>query len=219
MATKSAVVHNPAVRPLYARLRVNGKRGDVSLGHCARKLLHLVFAIWKTNRPFDPNHYPWAGTETSGDEEPQPAKETAAGPKPEQVKAQKEVTAANTTVESNRDSVNLPTSSRSVDYVFLRDQISFERVLKHIGHWEHLRGSGSERRGSCPFHSKPSSKSRSFSVNLAKNVYHCFGKDCKQSGNVLDFWASYHELTLHQAALHLAETFNLQIKRTEKRSP
>jgi hypothetical protein len=27
------------------------------------------------------------------------------------------------------------------------------------------------------------------------------------------------ELTLHQAALHLAETFNLQIKRTEKRSP
>jgi hypothetical protein len=24
-----------------------------------RKLLHLVFAIWKTNKPFDPAHYPW----------------------------------------------------------------------------------------------------------------------------------------------------------------
>jgi hypothetical protein len=24
-----------------------------------RKLLHLVFAVWKTGKPFDPNHYPW----------------------------------------------------------------------------------------------------------------------------------------------------------------
>ena len=62
-------------------------------------------------------------------------------------------------------------------------------------------------RGSCPFHSEPGSKSRSFSVNPDKNVYHCFRNDCNQSGNVLDFWASYHKLTLHQAALHLAEAF------------
>ena len=24
-----------------------------------RKLLHLVFAVWKTNRPFDEKHFPW----------------------------------------------------------------------------------------------------------------------------------------------------------------
>ena len=87
MATKSAIVHNPAVRPLYRRLRAKGKRGDVSLGHCARKLLHLVFAIWKSNRPFDPNHYPW-----DGDEAPTTADELqrSVDPKQEQVQANPE---------------------------------------------------------------------------------------------------------------------------------
>ena len=33
--------------------------GDVAIGHCMRKLLHLVFAVWKTNRPFDEKHFPW----------------------------------------------------------------------------------------------------------------------------------------------------------------
>ncbi len=23
------------------------------------QLLHLAFAVWKSGRPFDPNHYPW----------------------------------------------------------------------------------------------------------------------------------------------------------------
>ena len=91
MATSSAIVHNPAIRPLYQRLRAKGKRGDVSLGHCARKLLHLVFAIWKTNRPFDPNHYPWDGEEApTTAEEPRRSAERAAGPKQGQVPAKKE---------------------------------------------------------------------------------------------------------------------------------
>jgi len=55
-AARSAIVHNPAIRALYQRLRAKGKRGDVALGHCMRKLLHLVFAVWKTNRPFDEQH-------------------------------------------------------------------------------------------------------------------------------------------------------------------
>lgn len=220
MATKSAVVHNPAVRPLYARLRADGKRGDVSLGHCARKLLHLVFAIWKTNRPFDPNHFPWARNETSrSNEDPEPAREAAADLKQEQAQTQKEVTTSNTNEKSNRGNVNPSASNRSVDYPFLRSQICIERILKHLGHWENLRGNGNEMRGSCPFHSEPGSKSRSFSVNPEKNVYQCFRKDCNQSGNVLDFWASYHKMTLHKAAISLAETFNLQINGLEKRSP
>jgi transposase len=52
-AAKSAVVHNPVIRALYARQRARGQRGDVALGHCMRKLLHLVFAVWKTDRPFE----------------------------------------------------------------------------------------------------------------------------------------------------------------------
>lgn len=58
-AAKAAMRWNPAVRPLYTRLVSRGCRGDVALGHCMRKLLHLVFAIWKTGKPFDPEHYPW----------------------------------------------------------------------------------------------------------------------------------------------------------------
>src|SRR5206468_3286391 len=46
-AAKSAILHNPVIRSLYARQRAQGKRGDVALGHCMRKLLHLVFAVWK----------------------------------------------------------------------------------------------------------------------------------------------------------------------------
>ena len=58
-AARAAMCHNPAVRALYRRLRSKGKRGDVAIGHCMRKLLHLVFAVWKTNRPFDEKHFPW----------------------------------------------------------------------------------------------------------------------------------------------------------------
>ena len=42
-AARSAIVHNPAIRALYRRLRAKGKRGDVAIGHCMRKLLHLVY--------------------------------------------------------------------------------------------------------------------------------------------------------------------------------
>jgi hypothetical protein len=58
-AAKSAISCNPAVKPLYRRLRQRGARGDVALGHCMRKLLHLVFALWKSGQPFDPKHHDW----------------------------------------------------------------------------------------------------------------------------------------------------------------
>ena len=51
MAAQTATLHNPAIRPLFARQKSRGKRGDVALGHCMRKLLHLVFAVWKTGLP------------------------------------------------------------------------------------------------------------------------------------------------------------------------
>src|SRR5207253_2914897 len=47
-AARSAITHNTAIRALYKRLRANGTRGDVALGHGRRKLLHLVFAVWKS---------------------------------------------------------------------------------------------------------------------------------------------------------------------------
>jgi len=58
-AARSAIRCNPAIRALYRRLKSRGKRGDVALGHCMRKLLHLVYAVWTTDLPFNPDHYPW----------------------------------------------------------------------------------------------------------------------------------------------------------------
>jgi hypothetical protein len=59
MAALAGIRSNPALRALYRRLKGKGKRGDVALGHCMRKLLHLVYAVWTTGKPFDPHHYPW----------------------------------------------------------------------------------------------------------------------------------------------------------------
>ena len=58
-AARVAIRYNPAIGALYRRLRAQGKRGDVALGQCMRKLLHLVYAVWKTDRPFDKNHFAW----------------------------------------------------------------------------------------------------------------------------------------------------------------
>jgi transposase len=82
-AARSAIVHNPAIRALYQRLRAKGRRGDVALGHCMRKLLHLVFAVWKTNRPFDAQHFAWqtpaaAGTTTTATRHPAATEPTPA---------------------------------------------------------------------------------------------------------------------------------------------
>ena len=60
MAALSAIRFNPAVRALYAR--VVAKHPDhkaIAVGHAMRKLLHLVFAIWKTKKKFAKNHYSW----------------------------------------------------------------------------------------------------------------------------------------------------------------
>ncbi len=60
MAALSAIRFNPAVRALYARVVAkHPQHKAVAVGHAMRKLLHLVFAICKSGRPFDPDHYPW----------------------------------------------------------------------------------------------------------------------------------------------------------------
>ena len=114
MCSLSALKDNPAIKPLYARQMANNKSGNVALGHCMRKLLHLVFAVWKTGKPFDPKHYPWIQAEsgqgesssTTGQTSPattvegNAAKEKAAGRKGQSPKGQA-VTAAQAKVRSS----------------------------------------------------------------------------------------------------------------------
>src|SRR5262245_10620875 len=66
MAALSASRHNPACRALYARVRAkHPDRPSIAIGHVMRKLLHLAYAVWKTDTPFDPQHYPWEGGKES----------------------------------------------------------------------------------------------------------------------------------------------------------
>src|SRR5262249_7698779 len=109
-----------------------------------------------------------------------------------------------------------PQARPQVDYAFLRQHIMIEQVLAHLGHLSRLRGRGQQRRGPCPVHSEPGATHRSFSVNLGKNAFQCFHADCGLKGNALDLWAAVHRLPLYEAALHLAETFQLPRNREEE---
>jgi transposase len=226
-AARAAITFNPAVRALYRRLRAKGKRGDVAIGHCMRKLLHLVFALWTTDRPFDKEHYPWeqpsdtsASVPTPPQPAPAPVNEKAAG-HTRDVPAKQVVTTATPSVAPAPAPVNptpAPTTPARprIDYAFLRRQVTLEQVLRHLNLFDQLHGSGQQRRGPCPLHGQATDRQHTFSVHLGKNVFQCFKADCAAQGNVLDFWAALHRLPLYDAALNLAATFQLPRNREEE---
>jgi transposase len=226
-AARSAAVHNPAIRALYRRLKAKGKRGDVALGHCMRKLLHLVYAVWKTDRPFDPDHYPWEAPDsppappTAAAAPPPAGNEEAVGPTRAEP-AQPGVTTAPSTVGATAEPVKATTAAAAarprphVDFAFLRGQVTLEQVLRQLGVFAGLRGRGQQRRGCCPVHDRAGAQGPTFSVHLGKGVFQCFQAECRAQGNVLDLWAGVHQLPLYEAALHLAETFRLPRNREEE---
>lgn len=219
-AARAAIMHNPAIGALYRRLKAKGKRGDVALGQCMRKLLHLVYAVWKTNRPFDEKHL--AGETPRGaaaDAATPGGKETAVGHKRD-VPAEEVVTTATATVAPTPTPVKpLPANGPArpkVDFAFLRQQVTLEQVLRHLGLFDQLRGRGRQRRGPCPLHGQPNDGQPTFSAHLGKHIFQCFHADCGAHGNVLDLWAAIHKLPVYEAALHLAETFQLPRNREEE---
>jgi hypothetical protein len=216
MAAKCASLHNPAIRALYQRQRAAGKRGDVALGHCMRKLLHLVYAVWKTDQPFNPRHHPW---ENSSMETP-PEKVT------ESLKAEPaaktEVTSATvTTVAAKRlagNSCRNKRPSQSIDYRYLRQQLSIAEVLKLLNYPQPLRSTGTQARGPCPLH-QDSRHRLTFSVNLEQGIFQCFARECKANGNALDLWAKANGMSIHQAALDLAEKLHLKLQWNREENP
>jgi endonuclease III len=226
-ATRSAITHNPAIRALYRRQRAKGKRGDVAIGHCMRKLLHLVFAVWKTNTPFDPKHFAWddpgdtrASATTTTAPAASSANEKAVGHKRDKP-ATKVVTTADSTVEPAAHAVKPAAQPNRgprphVDFEFVREHVSMTQVLDRLALMATLRGRGQQRRGPCPIHSNPADPARTFSVHLGKDVFQCFQADCAVRGNVLDLWAAIHHLPLYEAALHMAEAFGFPLNREEE---
>jgi hypothetical protein len=227
-AAKSAMQFNPAVRELYARLRSRGTRGDVAMGHCMRKLLHQVYGVWASDQPYNeaasmPRQAVAssvaARSASSCSADPQAPliseTQTAAGHK--RASPQREVvTAAAVNVARPAPKVKEAPASGSIDYAFLREQITLEQVLRHLGHFDGLRGRGAQLYGPCPFHTSTRVRSRSFSVNLKSHVFRCCHPTCGVQGNALDLWAAARHLPLYEAALDLAQTFHLKTQRSRE---
>ncbi len=229
MAALSAIRCNPAVRALYARVVAkHPQHKAVAVGHAMRKLLHLVFAICKSGRPFDPSHYPWSApahvessdnamsTSQQPTDKDMSVKGQAAGHTPDLVPAQPVVTAACADSVAETATVG---ESTFVDFAHLKQQLPLERVLDQLGLSARLRGRGAQRRGACPLH-RGDGRGRTFSVNLDEHVFHCFDPQCGRQGDVIDLWAAVHGLSLREAALDLVRTFNLEPsarRGTEKR--
>jgi transposase len=207
-AALSAIRCNPAVRALYARVVAkHPQQKAVAVGHAMRKLLHLAFAIWKSGRPFNPDHYPWqAPAHVTAPEPVRCEADQAAGHKPDVKPAQPVVTAA------CADSVAEAAACGEglfIDFAHLKWQLPLAQVLDHLGLLEKLRGQGPQRRGACPLH-RGDARGRTFSVNLNDHVFHCFDRTCGRQGDVLDLWAAVHGLSLRAAALDLVHTFGLE---------
>jgi Transposase IS116/IS110/IS902 family/CHC2 zinc finger len=231
MAALSAVRCNPAVRALYRRVVAkHPQQQAIAIGHAMRKLLHLVFAVGKSGRPFDPKHSPWEGPDLAGgdgttavepgdgqsDDSPRSAEGQAAGHKPGPGPAGKGVTAACPGTVPPAEAVGAGTA---IDFAHLKGQLRMAAVLDHLGLSSRLRGSGVQRRCACPIH-RGDNRGRTFSVNLGADVFHCFEKTCGQKGDVIDLWAAVHRLSLPEAALDLVRTFHLEptpVRGIEKR--
>ena len=67
-------------------------------------------------------------------------------------------------------------------------------ITEVVGQRVHLRKTGREYTGRCPFHAD---KTPSFSVSEEKGLFHCFG--CGKSGDVFDFIMGLDGLTFPEA--------------------
>jgi transposase len=218
MAALSAVRFNPAVRALYLRVvQKHPNHKAVAIGHAMRKLLHLAFAVWKTGRAFDPNHYSWqtpahvdadigAADEKATDTGTAPGKRTEGHQQAVVSETASEKSPTSTSDDSDRDSIERP---RFVDFAHVKRQLPMTRVLDHLGLSSRLRGSGPQRRGTCPLH-RGDARGRTFSVHLDEHVFQCFDPKCAAKGDVIDLWAKLHHQSLRDAALDLVQTFHLE---------
>lgn len=97
-----------------------------------------------------------------------------------------------------------------IDFKQLRQRLSFEAVLRHYG--VELKIRGRQHHGFCPLSNHQGKRnSPSFSANLDKGIFQCFG--CGTKGNVLEFAALMESVDpkngaeLHKVALKLQERF------------
>lgn len=79
-------------------------------------------------------------------------------------------------------------------------------IVDVISQYVHLKRSGRNYFGLCPFHNE---KSPSFSVSPDKQIFHCFG--CGVGGNVITFVSRIEGLNFVETVQMLAERANIQL--------
>lgn len=83
-------------------------------------------------------------------------------------------------------------------------------IVDIISQYMHLKRSGRNFFGLCPFHNE---KSPSFSVSPDKQIFHCFG--CGVGGNVITFVSKIEGLNFIETIQMLAERANIQLPTLE----
>ncbi|NOX25478.1 MAG: DNA primase [Deltaproteobacteria bacterium] len=77
-------------------------------------------------------------------------------------------------------------------------------ILEIVGESVSLKKTGVNYKGLCPFHSE---KTPSFTVNPARQYFHCFG--CSEGGNVLHFVMKSQNMGFIEAVKYLAGRYNI----------
>ena len=83
-------------------------------------------------------------------------------------------------------------------------------IVDIISQYVHLKRSGRNFFGLCPFHNE---KSPSFSVSPDKQIFHCFG--CGVGGNVFTFLTKIEGISFVEAVQTLAERSNIKLPTLE----
>ncbi len=83
-------------------------------------------------------------------------------------------------------------------------------IVDIISQYVHLKRSGRNFFGLCPFHNE---KSPSFSVSPDKQIFHCFG--CGAGGNVFTFLTKIEGISFIEAVQMLADRSNIQLPTLE----
>ena len=89
---------------------------------------------------------------------------------------------------------------------FIDDLLQRVDIAEVIGKYVPLKKAGQEYKGLCPFHGE---KTPSFTVNAAKQFYHCFG--CGAGGNTIKFLMEHDGKSFREAVADLAASVGLKV--------
>ncbi|MBD5348430.1 MAG: DNA primase [Bacteroides sp.] len=79
-------------------------------------------------------------------------------------------------------------------------------IVDVVSDYVHLIRRGSNYMGLCPFHNE---RTPSFSVNKQRNFCYCFS--CKKGGSPVNFIMEKEGLSYHEALLHLAKKYGIEV--------